>query len=66
MRLDPHHTVHSIKSGHQMRAVKGMVVEKKIGTATEYYASVIRCEEVPKKYNFEFYSKSYIWEEFVQ
>ncbi len=26
MRHDPHHSVHKINSGHQMRAVKGMVV----------------------------------------
>ncbi len=32
MRKDPHHSIQRIDSGHQMRAVKGMVVQKKVET----------------------------------
>ena len=43
MRIDPHHKIHRIESGHQMRAVKGIVVQKKVNSNIESFASVLRC-----------------------
>jgi hypothetical protein len=49
-----------------MRAVKGMIVEKKIGNEVKKIASVLRCEDVNPKTTFQFYGKDYNWELFVK
>jgi hypothetical protein len=46
MIINPHHTIHSCFSGHQIRAVRGFVVSEIIQGNTVYKASILRCEDL--------------------
>jgi hypothetical protein len=66
MRLESHHSIHQIHSGHQMRAVKGIVVQKKTKDSVIKYASVLRCEDLHPLSTFKYYNKEYMWQDFVE
>ena len=67
MRSKSHHTIHEINSGHQMRAIKGIVAQKKNkDSVVENYASVLRCEDLHPLSTFKYYNKEYMWQDFVE
>jgi hypothetical protein len=64
MRIDHHHKIHKCEYGHQMRAINGIRVEKKKGSIIEYYASVMRCEDIEELSSFEFNGEEITWKDF--
>jgi hypothetical protein len=65
MKDDPTH-IHKCNSGHGIRAISGIRVEKKRDDNVQLFASVQRCEEIEPLSTFRFNNKDIKWMDFCE